>query len=250
MSRKSMHVVIMVACFIFSISSLAAGASIVGSKHDFSALSPQVGISNFAGNFLSAGNDIVETCVFCHTPHNASAAGYLWNRTTSSVTGYTLYTSSTITMINITAPTGLSLMCMSCHDGITSIAVNTLVNAPYPATNPAQVTKIGGTYDKIGDVYFPNMFTKGWGPNIGNLTPAPFAYGTVANLANDHPVSFTWVDGVPGVKNYATWSGTALKLFNNRMECSTCHDVHNSANPPFLRMSNINSNMCTTCHSK
>jgi predicted CXXCH cytochrome family protein len=243
-----MQIFLMVACFIVGISGMAAGASIIGSKHDFSALSPEVGISNFAGNFLSAGDSIIETCVFCHTPHNASSAGFLWNRTNPSATSYTLYTSSTITMITIAQPTGLTLMCMSCHDGITSIAVNTLVNAPYPASSPAQVTKIGGTYDKIGDVYFPNMFSTGWGPNIGNLTPP--GGSTVANLANDHPVSFTWVDGIPGVKNYATWSGTALKLFNNRMECSTCHDVHNSANPPFLRMSNNNSDMCTTCHSK
>lgn len=262
MSRKSIQVVLMAACFIFSISGMASGVSIMGSKHDFSALSPEVGASYFAGNFdAPAGSPIIETCVFCHTPHSASAAGFLWNRTNPSapsVTGYTMYTSATLTMINMgTAPTGLTLMCMSCHDGVTSIAVNTLVNAPYPATSPGQVVPaFAGAYDQIGDVYWPNLTTNfQWGANIGNLTP-PGTYGTVANLSDDHPVSFAWVPGIPGINEpvnplSGSWAGAAaLKLFNGRMECSTCHDVHDSANPPFLRMSNNNSNMCIACHIK
>jgi predicted CXXCH cytochrome family protein len=249
-----MLAILVAVCFMFTIPGMVSGASIAGSKHDFSSLSPEVGVSYFAGNFYleSTGDDIRETCVFCHTPHNASSAGFLWNRTNPVTTSYTMYTSATLTMINMgLAPTGLTLMCMSCHDGVTSIAVGTLVNAPAPGTGPSDVVKIGGTYDMIGDVYFPNMFNPEWGANIGNLTP-PGTYGTVGNLSNDHPVSFTWVNGVPGIKD-PPWTGegaTALKLFNNRMECSTCHNVHDSANQPFLRMSNNNSNMCTTCHDK
>jgi len=264
MSRKSLQVVLVIACLIFSASGVASGASIMGSKHDFSALSDgSSGLSKFAGAFQSAGEDITETCVFCHTPHNAAAVpapgvtGLLWNRTNLASTSYTLYTSATLTSSvynNMgSGPTGLTLMCMSCHDGITSIAIGTLINAPYSGTGSNDIQmSYGFTKDKIGQVYSPT-FTNNfqWGVNIGNLTPSMGT--TVADLSNDHPVSFAWVDNIPGINNPPwTGNGAALKLFGSarRMECSTCHDVHNPANPPFLRMSNSNSDMCTTCHSK
>jgi predicted CXXCH cytochrome family protein len=248
-----MQIVLVVAYFVFSTSGMASAASVVGSKHDFSFLT---GGSNFAAlQFQAAGQDIVETCVFCHTPHSAASAaatgmqGLLWNRTNSTAASFTPYSSSTLSL-TMGQPTGLTLMCMSCHDGITSIAVGTLVNAPNPAMNAAQVTASGT--DKIGTVWnvpTPNPFGFEWGANIGNLDPSQGLVGRVANLSDDHPVSFTWVPGLPGIKN-VDWNATTLKLFNGRMECSTCHDVHDSANQPFLRMSNVNSDMCITCHDK
>lgn len=256
MSRKNMLIFLVMACFVFTIPGMTFGASIVGSKHDFSYSSENPGVSYFAGNFLSDGNDITEPCVFCHTPHNASPVGFLWNRTNYVTTSYNMYSSSTLSVVPDTgAPTGLTLMCMSCHDGVTSIAVGqdgykTMINAP---GNPGTVTMRGGGIDRIGDVYFPSDFSSDWGANIGNLTPG--YGGSVGNLGNDHPVSFEWVDNIPGIKDPIEWTGeglTALRLFGGtrRMECSTCHNVHDSANQPFLRMSNTGSNMCTTCHDK
>jgi predicted CXXCH cytochrome family protein len=259
MSKKSMHAVLMIACFIFSVSGTAA-AGIVGSKHDFSFLTggPPDGTNFALLQFQAAGEDIVETCVFCHTPHSAASAaatgvqGLLWNRTNSIAASFDVYTSGTLSVTS--GATGLTLMCMSCHDGITSIAVGALINAPNPATNPSQVTAFGT--DKIGTVWnvpTPNPFGFEWGANIGNLDPALGLSGRVANLTDDHPVSFTWILNNKDIRDPADWTGTgatALKLFNNRMECSTCHDVHNPAEPPFLRMSNVNSDMCTTCHIK
>jgi len=248
MSRKDIQVFLIVACFVFSVSGVASGDSIVGSKHDFSAS----GTSGFSGIFeMSDGDPITETCVFCHTPHNASTGGYLWNRTNPSATDYTLYTSATLTKITLEKPTGLTLMCMSCHDGITSIAVGTLLNEPYSTTGASVVAT--NAYDSIGKTFWPKIENGyEWGANIGNKTktgPAEWTNG-IADLSNDHPVSFVWQDGIPGVNDYATWSGSPLKLFNGRMECSTCHNVHDKQYAPFLRMSNNNSDMCTTCHAK
>jgi len=256
MSRKNVQVILIAACFIVGISGMAFGAQIAGSKHDFSLN----GGSNFGQTnlILANGYPVEEICVFCHTPHNASPAGLLWNRTNSAAATYTMYTSATLsTAINMgTKPTGLTLMCMSCHDGITSIAVGTLINAPYSeyATGRSQVIldPAGTSYSAIGELYRgPTNFTlPTWGPNIGNMVTGD----TNANLSDDHPVSFTWVPGITGIIEPVggVWGvgPTALKLFNNRMECSTCHDVHNSATAPFLRMSNANSNMCLSCHSK
>jgi predicted CXXCH cytochrome family protein len=252
MSTKSVQVVMVAACFIFSLSGMASGG-IQYSKHDFSISSQDTGFgTSFGGATLELANGypVEEICVFCHTPHSASSAGFLWNRTNPAATGYTMYTSSTVTSAG---PTGLTLMCMSCHDGITSIAVGTLINAPYSALGRSQVTLVGA-YGKIGDLYKNDFLLPGWRANIGNLVPG--VGGTVANLSDDHPVSFTWVPGITGINEptdalRGAWpAGPELKLFNGRMECSTCHDVHDSANPPFLRMSNTNSNMCLSCHIK
>jgi len=32
------------------------------------------------------------------------------------------------------------------------------------------------------------------------------------------------------------------------VQCGSCHNVHNNTNTPFLRISNVNSALCTTCH--
>ena len=39
-----------------------------------------------------------------------------------------------------------------------------------------------------------------------------------------------------------------VKLYDNRVECATCHNVHNPDNEPFLRVrSDV---LCQTCHLK
>jgi predicted CXXCH cytochrome family protein len=106
-----------------------------------------------------------------------------------------------------------------------------------------------GYYDKIGQVYDGGAL--GWGANIGNALPG----ATNISLANDHPTSFTWVEGVTGRTDAEIgFSDTTVKLFNiggrTKMECSTCHNVHDKAIEPFLRMSNAGSAMCLRCHNK
>lgn len=226
----------------------ASGASIVGSKHDFSFGSTG---TPFAGNYDTVYGPIDEVCVFCHTPHSAStdsARGLntlLWNRTNSTFT-YSTYSSSTLDVLPDNPPTGITLMCMSCHDGVTSIAVNTLLNAP-GFGNPAVSLIDPGMADKIGQIYDGGFL--GWGANIGEGNPS--APGTI-NLSNDHPVSFTWISDLPGMKTDAAigFSDSTVKLFNGKMECSTCHKVHDPAIPPFLRMANDASAMCLRCHDK
>ena len=78
-----------------------------------------------------------EVCVFCHTPHGANpdapGAAPLWNRQVNiSGAGYTMYNSPNFDSAPATAgnpgkPQGVSLACLSCHDG--TFAVDALVNA-------------------------------------------------------------------------------------------------------------------------
>src|ERR1039457_223786 len=65
------------------------------------------------------------SCLYCHAPHSGlnGAAGVaqtpLWNQKLSSVSSYTVYSSSTL--VNTPNPTpppgGDTSLCLSCHDG-------------------------------------------------------------------------------------------------------------------------------------
>ncbi len=243
----------------------AQAGSVLCSKHDLAGWDPTCTSlpSNFAQKFETvSGNPVTEVCVFCHTPHSYSSQGVLWNRTNSSLT-YNVYTSPTLTKISLNnPPQGLTLMCMSCHDGITSLAANssgaassqTILNRPNDASggNPNLRYNNGVlTEGTIGEVWSASNYALfgSWGPNIGNVDTT----GQTIDLSNDHPVSFTWVNSVPGIidpDGTGKWDTSGLQLFNNRMECSTCHDVHNPDILPFLVMSNNNSAMCRKCHVK
>ncbi|MCP3909492.1 MAG: hypothetical protein GY713_00910, partial [Actinomycetia bacterium] len=96
-----------------------SSAGVVGSKHD---------LSSSGG---TAASDATRVCVFCHTPHQTTAAAGqypLWNHTLSAAGPYGAYTSSTIDADDITAiPVAVagsasnSNLCLSCHDGTVSV---------------------------------------------------------------------------------------------------------------------------------
>ena len=246
--------------FVAIAGSALAGTSVVDSKHNLSMSSVE---TPFAGQFqIGAPTDfgplIDEVCVFCHTPHGASSDAQtntlLWNRVSSppGTYTYTPYTSSTITgpdTANGGKPTVVSMMCMSCHDGVTSIAVNTLLNAPGQG-NPqisldqfSTLPNTAGYQGAIGTV-FQGQVGFGWGPNIGNAIPG----GGTIDLSNDHPISFEMPAARPDLQDPAS-----LRLFGasgRRIECATCHRVHNPSIEPFLAMSNAQSLLCRQCHIK
>ena len=188
--------------FLFSIviiCGLAAAAigQISGSVHDFS------------GAGWSGG----EICVPCHTPHDADnsiAFSPLWNHETTTQT-FTLYTSPSLDH-NPEQPRGPSLLCLSCHDGVTA------------------VDSYGGA---TGSIYIDGA------AKIGT------------DLSNDHPISLTWTHQtkLPDCgKCHGSWE---LPFYDGYIECATCHDVHNGAgNPTLLRQPIDGSQICLTCHGK
>jgi len=137
---------------------------------------------------------------------------------------YVLYSSPTLNATDISQPTGASKLCLSCHDGTVAV-------------------------DAFG------------GRNGTEFMSGKKAVGA-DELANDHPISFTYdtalaqADGE--LKDPATASsgkgGTidADLLFNGKLECSSCHDVHNTdtVDGDFLRLSRTQSAICLTCHIK
>jgi predicted CXXCH cytochrome family protein len=196
---------------VIGICTMGFAQTITGSAHDFS------------GDSWNPGGEI---CEVCHTPHNAvtGLTAPLWNHQVTTQT-FTLYTSTVSPSFNGTAsqPDGSSKLCLSCHDGTT------------------KVDNFGGQ-------------TAGTNVITGNAN-----IGT--DLSNDHPVSFTYTTATAtadgGLFDPATKTtglgGTITSdlLLADKMQCSSCHDVHNGAGiAKLLRKSNAGSALCLTCHNK
>ncbi|MBI5170039.1 MAG: cytochrome c3 family protein [Candidatus Eisenbacteria bacterium] len=165
-----------------------------------------------------------EVCVYCHTPHGGQTSAPLWNRN-FSVASYQMYDSGHSSTINMTVdsqPTGVSLACLSCHDG--TVGLDVIVNTPNSYTGGAAV----GTH-------MPSNIL----PNLGT------------DLRNDHPVSVTYD---PTADTYfrsaASVHAAGLQLYGGKVQCGSCHNPHTAANRPFLRISNAGSSLCLTCHIK
>ncbi len=221
---------ILIVCLAVLVTAVMANAqTVVGSKHD---------LSTTGG---TAATNVTRVCVFCHTPHQATAANGqypLWNHTLSSTASYGTYTSPTLDATDVTdvgnPPQGnaaTSNLCLSCHDGTVSIA--SMYNPPNE-TNPVTINAIAGRIDS-GGLIISNA-------NVGT------------DLTDDHPVNFTYdtalatADG--SLNDPSTTPAVAALLINNKVQCTSCHEVHDPTNAPFLVMDNTASALCTTCHIK
>jgi predicted CXXCH cytochrome family protein len=216
MKRKEPVIFILIAAITLLYALAALGASVVGSKHDFK---------------TSITNDV---CAFCHTPHFASTtiSAPLWNRKIGNVT-FQMYSSPTIDTAIPGAPGGVSLACLGCHDS--TLAGNDkhdLLNAPGPGGMPDLTS-----YANCDRCHFGNT---NW------------RLGT--DLRNDHPISMTYPTAAQDVGFFIPpnllkgWSD--VPLYNGKVECPTCHNVHDPSKVPFLRIANTGSALCYKCHNK
>ena len=206
-------------------------------------------------DYPNAWNTTGEICVVCHTPHNAyeigegvagasGTRGPLWNRTLSAVTNYAVYSGTnrvgsfletSTTGSQTTDPSGVSKLCLSCHDG--TIALDSFGRTAGGAFEP------GTAGNTIQDLR-PNA-------NIGEGS------GANGDLSDDHPVAFTFpttdTEIVPFAGGFVTGQTAPLPLFGgslDQMECATCHDVHGTGNANLLRVDNTGSGLCLNCHTK
>jgi predicted CXXCH cytochrome family protein len=206
----------------------AMSASVVGSKHD-----------------LKTGSN-TETCAFCHTPHFASSTidAPLWNRNITNINVFTMYTSPTINTSIPSRPSGVSLACLSCHDDVgAGSAVNAadshgVINVPGSGLGT-------GSYSGSCAKCHPGMHGADMYSPLLKIGP---------NLTNDHPISMTYPTAAQDAGFFIPpdlqkgW--TDVPLFGGKVECPTCHNVHDPSKTPFLRRSNSGSALCFKCHNK
>lgn len=167
-------------------------------------------------------------CAGCHVSHQASARGevLLWAQAFPTTATFGIYNTPTMNTTpaevggNYSAtnlPSGAKMytvLCLSCHDGITTPGV---INA----TNGAAVANPTNS------------------DGLKNDHPVNLAYNATAD---------------PGLEPLATVQASAAKLYtdgaNQTVQCASCHNVHDNSRSPFLRVANTNTKagLCGTCH--
>ncbi|MBZ5628460.1 MAG: cytochrome c3 family protein [Acidobacteriia bacterium] len=207
---KCSNVLVVLATFVITSAAWAQTSKVIGSKHDINS----------------------QGCKGCHASHDgASATGgsnaasgkiLLWDRDFSTQT-FGVYDSPSMqnkaaeiggaTPLQNTDARMNSLLCMSCHDGVTT--PNLTAN-----TGPTGSVSVGNPANSFG-------------------------------LQNDHPVNMSH-DPTKNAQltPVATVTGGGLTLYGsaNTVQCSSCHTTHDPTNGSFLRKANTNSALCTTCH--
>ena len=164
-------------------------ASVVNTPHN-------LGVTNMTGGarmVSTAGSPATtEICIFCHTPHggNQQVTAPIWNRTISSTTVYTRFSSmGRITFEANEAPVGsVSIACLSCHDG--TQARDAVINGPGSGNNGNVVG--GGTWmdgTNTASAYLSGLNAS----DNGTLTGDLIYLGT--DLRNDHPISMQYGGG-------------------------------------------------------
>jgi predicted CXXCH cytochrome family protein len=183
---------------VFVSASSVSVAQMTGGSHDLS-----------TGNVGGLGTN-ADLCRYCHTPHNSRSVAPLWDRSDSLET-FTVYSSTTMADNVMPAPSGVSLGCLSCHDGVTAFDA------------------VAGTTGTAG-----NDMTNDFPNSPANLSN---------DLSNDHPVGVNMA--IAGIDN----TQTAVPTFGGKVECASCHDVHVAGTSGyFLRVED--GSLCESCHTK
>lgn len=274
----------MVAAAAFALCAVGAHAGIANTRHN-------LGANNAVNeNYMTSG--ATEICVFCHTPHasNTAVSAPLWNKPVAAGGTYTTYTTATSATIEGSVDmSGISLACLSCHDG--TQAMDTMINKPGSGGYNAAGSTTGGSWagtrqDGSGKMINATEFISMLGTDLSNDHPVGIQYcgggistggasTTAASSGSCRDGDFNapqngliggyrawWVDtsvGTAGTRQktdmilYArapTLTGDSeTGKFQPFVECASCHDPH-TENTTFLRIANTNSAVCLACHNK
>jgi hypothetical protein len=242
-------------------------AGMLNGPHDFTPTTPNKnGTAKFTGGSANL-------CGYCHMPHvgtgflGSNGPGPLWARSSISTHSATfgVYTGVAMEATDVTDPKAsgddnYSSYCLTCHDGSAMFAKSAYGGYPSPVSHSAAAL---WPLDGVGTdttVTVPSYFNMATG-------------GSYTGLSHVHPVNFTYDDVLagkdvglypPGTKKYMVWDasfGAVGRLFNNKVQCSSCHNPHNSAASmvntdgtngqwPLLEGSTNNGELCTSCHKK
>jgi predicted CXXCH cytochrome family protein len=190
--------------------------TIAGSAHDFSR------------DNWSAG----QICLPCHIPHRADGemgfAVPLWNHTTSTRV-YVLYSSISLKALML-QPAPMSKLCLSCHDGTVAL-------------------------DSYGGVVGSRFISRenNLGTDMNAHHPTSLLYDSqlaVLKKTLFNPDSRVVTIGIGAQTRTGTVS--EVMLYGRRLECSSCHDVHNTfaASPvALMKITEQGSALCFACHS-
>lgn len=251
-----------------------AGVGINGTVHD---LRRHNTLINSGYNSANPDDYLDRLCIFCHAPHHAyrlSTAGAtgtgplapadytylpLWNHTVTT-TVFVPYNNgpdqpvdgpkhaqSTDTDI-FDAIGASSLLCLSCHDG--TIAVNEYGHDPQDSRSQSSGgISIDEQYRIGDDGYLANHHPIGFDYDATQAVDTEIFNADIGFYDHDNDTSNGCAVGVTfplpqePIRNF---------LWGGKMECTSCHAVHNKGNSgeKLLYVSDQNSNLCFSCHDK
>jgi predicted CXXCH cytochrome family protein len=234
---------------MFLSSPFTLAGTIIGSPHDFRGYK---------------WNRSGEICLPCHAPHlTKTLPAPLWNHELPTQT-YIMYAKTHTPTMDAepgSLPDGMSKICLSCHDGI--IAPETYGRNPGRGAahlfGKDLMSSVLGNNHPISFIYDSALALKErdlYDPST-KLSGLPGSTGTITNIydsalalkGRDLYDPSTKLSGPPA----STGTITKDMLFLNRMECSSCHDVHNRKAAPGTKLlvkDNAGSALCLTCHNK
>ena len=201
--------ILVLAMFVVGAAPLASSGGVAGGPHDMA----------LQGYDIPNG----ELCKPCHIPHGSTEDEYLWAQPEGAA----------ITVREDASLGHTSIMCMSCHDGVTAIA---------------QSNTSGETVDAEHSL----------GLDISKDHPVGVDYGDSSRRAETVPVRGGSMQGIltspPETRPYLPLfphevdDGQGGTVTENRIECATCHTPHTDADG-LLRAENTGSALCTACHT-
>ena len=232
--RKMKTAIISIAAFLSA--AVLFQPATTSAKGYNSPTAPGTGITATAHDFTLNLGTSADLCSCCHSPHidDESLTPPLWNQKVSA-TAFDVYTQEADDHPHQTddsaaealmyRPGPSSMICLSCHDGINASNQYGFLRRTVQGANSE------GDYDT--------------------------GHASLLHL-KDHPIGFDYrkregTIGISSVTEQVTESFTISDLLREgKMECVTCHDVHNLRNQgeKFLWTSDSRSNFCLTCHIK
>ena len=196
---------------------VAGAGSIMDSKHNLSVTGK--------GEIKSSSE--TQVCIFCHSSHNASPEGPLWNHVTTTPGKFNTYKRSTLDS-QPQQPNGATKLCLSCHDGTIAVGAVRGLSEPIPMQNVGSRGEIPATRKS----------------HIGT------------DLTGTHPVSVMYSQNVALADAHLRWPpfdpekevGTDAAGY---VQCTACHDPHDdsrSGKYPFWKKATFDE-VCDVCHS-
>jgi hypothetical protein len=233
---------------------------VVDSPHDFTQKS-----WNTATSLPGDPNSV---CGPCHQAHKTDSAAVvpLWAHDTATPSSFKMYNPANVPFSQMQAtvesvPQGPSLSCLSCHDG--TVAVNQMAGGVILGGTPEQISLKGNITKDGNGVVHPGDLT--------HSHPISMVYNS-ALLTKDHGLFD------PATTQVLTPDGAAVRLGNSadltiknflltgpnkdHLECTSCHDVHDSKGVAYDPVANPNmvlitgskggkgSLLCRSCHNK
>jgi predicted CXXCH cytochrome family protein len=186
-----------------------------------------------------------KSCKRCHLPESPDTGADIWNSIMNVQRRSVIYSGEKKDDIlhrqltaGFRAPSGSSIQCLSCHDGLVASGISSLAGTTFTeGYKCSPENEDAGKFCSIFDRHHPVSIDYASARAAGRM-PLQSESTDLASVFCD-TAAYSCLRGP--VKT------TGRLLENGRVECSSCHVIHSTALHN-LRISNKESLLCLACH--